>query len=276
MSPGGVSSPKERSDAAGPAPGLLLGTGCRKQIAAPQSCRIPPLPSPKEAPWLLPLWPGWGSLLPPGNSDGKATRRSRISFAFWHPPRSPKGASSRGLIGRRYWVWRNFPRGAGGNFQDDWERIVNPSSRTKPQRKAAPAAGGDAVAVLGGAHSGLSEFQSFARSFACAALRNSCRRNFQGKQIPARVGVTGVGSKGCPGQGLIPPSLLSSLHCQLTSPAGAQRSLMAPHRPLPKQFTESLARGFGKDPHVTLVQSLTPGPLWHQALPAACQALKHC
>lgn len=31
--------------------------------------------------------------------------------------------------------------------------------------------------------------------------------------------------------------------------------------------------GFGKDPHVTLVQSLTPGPLWHQALPAACQSL---
>lgn len=68
----------------------LPGTGCRGQIGAPRSCRIPPLQPRGRAPWLLPLWPGSGRLLPPGSSGGKAVRCSRISFAFSHPPRTPK------------------------------------------------------------------------------------------------------------------------------------------------------------------------------------------
>lgn len=116
------------------------GNGVSRANRCPQRCRIPPLQPPGGAPWLLPLWPGSGSLLPPRSSDGKAMRRSRISFAFsfWLCASSPRpnragssllrllpsrrrcpGGVPPGLLGRRRWVGRNFPGGAGENLQDD-------------------------------------------------------------------------------------------------------------------------------------------------------------
>lgn len=124
-------------------------------------------------------------------------------------------------------------RNWGKSFRATGGKSEIPHSEPNP-REAAPAAGGDAVAVAvrSDARSGLCESQSSARSSADAALQNFCRGSvFQGKQRQVRTDVTQPCSEGWPGLGLTP----HGLHCQLTSPAGAHGSPMARHNPLPKQ-----------------------------------------
>lgn len=198
--------PRARPDAAGPGPGLppppssaqaAPGNGVSRANRRPSQLPNPTSAAPRGAPWILPLWPGSGSLLPPGSSDGKAVRRSRTSCAFSHPPRTPKGqippwfgflppdgGAPAGSLPGAYWEvavdveklparsWGKFPGRLGENSKSLTPNQIPWKSCSSSRRRCGGGAGRRSFCAV--------RVPKLCAELACAALQNSCRRDFQG------------------------------------------------------------------------------------------------
>lgn len=143
-----------------------------------------------------------GSLAPAavagiGSSDRKAVRRSRISFAFSHAPRTPKGqvppcfgfprpdgGAQVGSLPGASWEaamrveklparsWGKFPGRLGENSKSLTPNQIPGKSCSSSRRRCGGGAGRRSFWA--------ERVPKLCAELACAALQNSCRRDFQG------------------------------------------------------------------------------------------------